>query len=138
MKPISLLGVLITLNWLAANCFADEAPQMEILEARYGAEGHWKNVKPHLDSLKHQLFALADVRSRVMGGDPAPDMEKELVVRVRLGKTESEQRFKERSWALIVAPSDPEFLKQFQDESKEKLVIVEAKKVYGGRSQDWL
>ena len=116
----------------------NDAPKFEILEARYGAGGQTKDVKSMLLPLCHEHFILIDVNNLTMGGDPAPDKPKELVVRMRTGKTELEQRFKEYSEVLILIPSDPDFIKSFADQAKDKLVILEAKKVRQQTSQDWL
>lgn len=114
------------------------APKFEIVEAKYGNGAQSKDVKAKLMALRQDHFILAEVSNESMGGDAVPDKPKELVVRTRVGKTEREQRFPENSEALILMPSDPEYVKSFAAQAKDKLVILEAKKVKATRTQDWI
>src|SRR4051812_35003142 len=132
-----LLGCFLTTPLLAAPATQD-APKLEILSAKYGGGERWTDVKPELDKLRRQFFLIAQVNNSAMGGDPSPDTPKQLVIRVRLGKTEREDKYPENSVAVIVAPSDPAFVKPYEAEAKRKLIILEARKVHGEASQDWL
>src|SRR5262245_52268578 len=111
--------------------------ELEFVEARYGAGDRWRDVKPQLEKVKHRYFAQIDVFNDQMGGDPAPQVAKELVVRCRLLKTEVTYRYPEGSTALILAPSDPSVVQLWTDRQLGRLMVLEAQHGRGEQWQDW-
>src|SRR5262245_61786154 len=94
----TLAGIVVALMVMAAPVLSAPPPtasKFEIIEARYGSGTQTKDVKATLMPLRQKHFVLIDVTNESMGGDPAEGRPKELVVRTRAGKTESEQRFTE-------------------------------------------
>ena len=81
--------------------------KIEILKAEYGAAGQWKDVtdalKAHVRDMP--LVALpSNNYNAVLGGDPAPDVVKQLKIRYRLDGKEGNVKFNENATIMLPTP----------------------------------